>query len=604
MTINSSTPKLKPLPEPASDWFVNREDELNHFWQWTTSIPHAIPRRSYAITGARRIGKTAIINRLFNRLFLAQTRVMPVYITFAPYLGREKPIDAFEFAHDFFSGYLQSFLAFRHDMPELLHERRELRYLVSIVERVGDEILLNAVEAYFLGREGAIEHPTSALRPFANSQITVPAGIARARQIPTVVFIDEFQVLTRVLHNESKEILPMTNAFQQAAESRWAPLVVSGSSTSMMVEQALGGMVSGRFRRQSLRPLSEKHTIKLVEQLGDYNGIPVNRTFSTAIWEITKGYPYPIEALLNSGHPLIDKLPDEDALKKIATDEIALELGELWTHYDTEYGKVLQLIDNDVTHQVLTWLTKQPEPKEDGDLILADQLAVELDADERSVLKALDMLYKADIITRYGPGYYAIADPMLRRYVTYTHSVQIQKLSIRVATQNLREDYNEKIGYANERVGHLAEIIICDVMKSFDDRQIEGQPYFNIPDIIELHHFIKLQRRAGIIEDGKPIEIDVIGEYNASDGESVGAWMVQVRYKGKKTTRPDVVTYLEEVEKVRADRGYDEVIHWYFSKSGFTEPAKLLLQEEGVYHNDLHQFNDLAQIFGFMGLPK
>ena len=112
-----------------------------------------------------------------------------------------------------------------------------------------------------------------------------------------------------------------------------------------------------------------------------------------------------------------------------------------------------------------------------------------------------------------------------------------------------------------------------------------------------------MERRTGIIEDGKPIEIDAIGEYTASDGESVAAWMVQVRYKGKKTTRPDVVTFIEEVEKVRAERGYDEVIRWYFSKSGFTEPAKTLLQEEGIYHNDLQGFNSLANVFGFMGLP-
>ncbi len=58
-----------PLEEPAGEWFVNRKEELDLFWKWATGIPHP-GRRSYALIGLRRTGKTAILHRLFNRLLV------------------------------------------------------------------------------------------------------------------------------------------------------------------------------------------------------------------------------------------------------------------------------------------------------------------------------------------------------------------------------------------------------------------------------------------------------------------------------------------------------------------------------------------------------
>jgi len=80
--------------------------------------------------------------------------------------------------------------------------------------------------------------------------------------------------------------------------------------------------------------------------------------------------------------------------------------------------------------------------------------------------------------------------------------------------------------------------------------------------------------------------------------------MVQVRYTEQKTTRPDVEKFIQQAEAVRVERGFKEANRWYFSKRGFTEPALELLQAEGVYHNDLDQFNLLAEEFNFMGLPQ
>ncbi|MEM7536938.1 MAG: hypothetical protein AAF639_32470, partial [Chloroflexota bacterium] len=104
--------QIQPLEEYAEGYFVNRDFEIDYFWSWANSVP-LDRRHSIAFAGLRRTGKTAIIHRVFNRLFYEQTRVMPVYISFARYLTQTERITTYEFAEHFFSGYVRSYLAFK-----------------------------------------------------------------------------------------------------------------------------------------------------------------------------------------------------------------------------------------------------------------------------------------------------------------------------------------------------------------------------------------------------------------------------------------------------------------------------------------------------------
>lgn len=85
-------------------------------------FPHP-GRNSYALIGLRRTGKTAILHKIFNRLFNEQDRVLPVYISFVQYLNQPKPINAFQFAEEYFAGYVRSYLAFRDGQPQLHRQK-------------------------------------------------------------------------------------------------------------------------------------------------------------------------------------------------------------------------------------------------------------------------------------------------------------------------------------------------------------------------------------------------------------------------------------------------------------------------------------------------
>ena len=301
---------LNPLEDPTGGVFVNREYELDLFWTWATSVPK-IAQNSFALVGLRRTGKTAILHQLFNRLFYEQKAVMPVYISFSEYLYSPEPITVDEFASEYFTWYMRSYLAFHYRKPEFLRWRYKLRQLRQFAEQVSDDFATQWIEEY---QQSVLESPPNSLAKWI---ITFPMGAAAIKNMPSALMIDEFQVLTKVYNPKSGRHYDLTNGFQHASETRWAPLLVSGSSISMLVGKALGGMLSGRFKTRHLSPLSREHTHDLVARLGAQSKISVTKELAEAIWLLTLGYPYSIRSLMNSTSPARQRYPDLSALGEV-----------------------------------------------------------------------------------------------------------------------------------------------------------------------------------------------------------------------------------------------------------------------------------------------
>ncbi|MEZ4734798.1 MAG: hypothetical protein R3E79_47505 [Caldilineaceae bacterium] len=250
--------QIGPLEEPAGEWFVNRRAELDLFWQWATGIPHP-GRRSFALVGLRRTGKTAILHKTFNRLFNEQERVLPVYVSFAQYINSPEPITAYQFAEEYFTGFVRSYLAFRYKLPDLQRYKADYEQLHQVAHAQADEQVIHWFELF----QGAGRSPYAPAHSLMQWVIHFPKGHAWEHDLPTAMFVDEFQVLARVLDPDDGRVRNLTDSFQQASETRYAPMLVSGSSISMMVGDALGGLLSGRFQTWHLTPLSEEYAINM-----------------------------------------------------------------------------------------------------------------------------------------------------------------------------------------------------------------------------------------------------------------------------------------------------------------------------------------------------
>lgn len=588
-----------PLEEPAGEWFVNRLRDLDSLWKWTSGIPQPGPRRSYALVGGRRTGKTAILHKLFNRLFHEQEQVMPIYVSFVQYLHRSEHITAFEFAEEYFSSYLRSYLAFRYDMPKLFASEVQLEYLRNVVNQQADELALEWLELYDITLSSR-HMPGHNIMQWV---INFPKGYALRHKMPTIIFIDEFQVLTRVYNSDEGLMRDLTDSFQRASEAQWAPLLVSGSSISMLQGQALGGLLSGRFTSFPVKQLESEYAVELAFRLSKHLDMPMTEELAEAIYEMTGGYPYSIERILFSESPDKERLPDVDALSDVLFFELNNELGALGKHYEEEYGKYVRELNGDqITRKILHWITNQAELH-----IHPRKVAEALSLDFLQVQEALEKLYKADVIDRASIStFWGPSDPLMCEYLQYAHYIDIDDLTLVDAAAKLQAKLREKQGEFNRKTGHFTEIIVGGVMKQYDWRTVDGEPYFNRSGEVNLPRFYEIRRREGVIKAGKIHEIDLIGEYTLSNQQAgsagLGAWMVAVRYRKQRMSKSAVEEFIRDVVAVQAEKQYGEIIRWYFSQSGFTEDAKQRLKAEGIYFSDVTQFNRLVDLFELLNL--
>jgi hypothetical protein len=153
-------------------------------------------------------------------------------------------------------------------------------------------------------------------------------------------------------------------------------------------------------------------------------------------------------------------------------------------------------------------------------------------------------------------------------------------------------------------VGKVAEVYVQAVMQAFDGREVDGKAYFSHAGSIRLPTFETIERRGGVVKAGVPIEIDLAGEWTLPENKTRAAWLVQVKYTQDPIGKDAVQQFLAQAESVLANEGYASVTRWYVCKSGYTREAKQALEEVGVLYSDLTQFNALANLFDFFGLPK
>ncbi|MEM7536884.1 MAG: ATP-binding protein [Chloroflexota bacterium] len=594
--------QILPLEGLDESIFVDREDDLEYLWKWANNKPQPVSR-SIALIGRRRTGKTAILLKLFNRLFFKQTDVMPVFISFARHLKRRKQLTVYDFVKEYMQSYVRCYLAFQHRDPALLEDDVRLEELRQYAEEKQDIVILKLLERYDLAMSAATTYDA------INFVINMPRGQAWRTEIQTVVIVDEFQALTNVYDSEQDIYYDLTDGFQQAAESRVAPMLVSGSAVTMLIDQALGGMLSGRFKYRDMRPLPKEDSHDLVFRLSDYmqhkdKGAHVDEEFAEAVWKITGGYPFSIHSLMDSSSPDCVGYPNLDALKKVIIYELTDFRGSLFQHYYEEFGKFIhELNEGDTTRQVMLWVAKHAD-----ELLMAKNIAKSLGIDRKEVANALEKLRWVDVIKRQGLiSFYGPTDPMLCRYIEYQHSLEFDDFTPETVLKNWEDEYKQIRGDLNQALGEIGELYARMVMRGFEGQTIDGSDYFTLSGDVTLPKFMRIERRGGLVVEGESVEIDVTGEWLINrdlDHLTKGAWLVEAKYTQEPITKPVVAHFLKQSKHVEERFGYQQVVRWFFSRSGFTGPAETLMKQEGVLHSDWKQFLALARTMGFFGLPS
>ncbi|MBT3387874.1 MAG: hypothetical protein HN417_08075, partial [Desulfobacula sp.] len=97
-----------PLEEKIGnpDLLVGREQEFANFDKWISNMPKKLSK-SWAILGRRKSGKTAFVQRLFNKLWSENGQMIPFYISIP-----DKPIWYASLAVNYYEIFASHYISF------------------------------------------------------------------------------------------------------------------------------------------------------------------------------------------------------------------------------------------------------------------------------------------------------------------------------------------------------------------------------------------------------------------------------------------------------------------------------------------------------------
>jgi len=78
-------------------------------------------------------------------------------------------------------------------------------------------------------------------------------------------------------------------------------------------------------------------------------------------------------------------------------------------------------------------------------------------------------------------------------------------------------------------------------------------------------------------------------------------WIVESKNWQNPVDKPTVEHFLKAAENLAAEKGHDQVIRWFYARSGFTQPAQELLMEARVLYTEQPELEQMLEELGVLG---
>jgi hypothetical protein len=189
---------IAPLLEAVDEReFTDREKEFEFLYRLVERARNRLGA-SHAIIARKGLGKTAILERFYNRLFVEQDEVVPFYVSFAEFGSEEEEREQLSlrrFMYIYLHALVSQYVAFHLRDGGIVQDELGLEDLLGLIRRHRGSIpMADLVERY-------VQHGLEEERFWA----WLPSVVQFTRRVlgyneraPGVLMIDEFQVLTDV----------------------------------------------------------------------------------------------------------------------------------------------------------------------------------------------------------------------------------------------------------------------------------------------------------------------------------------------------------------------------------------------------------------------
>ncbi|MCI0470771.1 MAG: hypothetical protein L0Y73_03840, partial [Candidatus Aminicenantes bacterium] len=249
------------------DLFTGRKKDMDFFLKWINDIKER-KSQSTALLARRKMGKTAILERLFNITFYKNDGVIPFY-----YEVKEKKMWVVDFCKDFFLTFIYQYIAFKSRKPGYLNpeNKSDFKKASEIAKQEGLDYLCGIIE----GAAHAVAH--DAIDILWEIVREAPKTIAARQKEYILQMIDEFQFLNAMIYRDKDtQILAddLAGGYLSTAESKIAPLLVSGSWVGWLMN-LLRTMLPSRFKYEYLENMPENEAVEMIYKFSRFFEVPI-----------------------------------------------------------------------------------------------------------------------------------------------------------------------------------------------------------------------------------------------------------------------------------------------------------------------------------------
>ncbi len=276
--------------------FTGRKEELSFFLGWINDIKEK-KSQSTAVLARRKMGKTALLERLFNITYSQNNGVIPFY-----YEVKEIRMVLADFCVDFFLTFIYQYMAFktRKDIYLRRSQRINLEKAKQVAASEGFDYLVDLIDDV----SHAVRHKQLSL--LWETVRETPKNIAADQKEFIVQMVDEFQFLNARIYRDKKMseanlINDLAAGYLSSAESKVAPLLVSGSWVGWLMAE-LNTMLPARFRFVFLKNMVAEEAVEMVFKYSGFFDVPVTEETAYLISQIAEGSPFYISAIIRSNY--------------------------------------------------------------------------------------------------------------------------------------------------------------------------------------------------------------------------------------------------------------------------------------------------------------
>jgi hypothetical protein len=560
------------------DLFTGRKQELAYFLKWINDIKER-KSQSTAVLARRKMGKTALLERLFNITFFKNDGVIPFY-----YEIKERKVWIVDFCIDFCPTFVYQYLAFKTRKTRYLKlfEKSNLEKARQVAESEGLDILVELID----GVDYAVRHDHVDI--LWETVREAPKTIAYSQEEFIVQMIDEFQFLNAIIYRDkdmNNLVEDLAGGYLSTAESKVAPLLVSGSWVGWLMKQL--NRMPARFYYEYLENMPEDEAVEMVYKFSRTFDVPVTEETAYLTVKLTEGSPFYISSIIRS------RYRDKDLTTvKGLTDTLEFEtldsrgnIKSTWMEY---ISSTFQKVNGKNAKNIVLYLC-QHRDREVTRRELLEKLP--LGIDDAELEEKLEALVKGDII---GQGqssfdYHGVRDNIFDKVFRGVYEKEIREFDARVIREEYSEElknekkrYNRLLGKYNCQKGYFAEYLILDRLRLHARKNNELFKSITryLAGDFDFCDYSRVWRYDSSPEYARSFSVDIFAR-----AESPGDYSIIGEVKSrevKKFSKDEVVEFERKFSEVKKFEKIERAQGFIFSRSGFTKEAEDYCKEKGI----------------------